>query len=507
MPVSFDFHTMSLTIDMTLDEYAAAAGIDQESGQLGILGLALLDVTDGDRSQFLRFRHEHAHFTSFVATGLADLYGVVSDYLLVALHSVVRRQVESGSGEVVVPLLDESTPDRPELEVVRPLWNSVNQLRAFLFGFGTRAGLDRICDVGVHDEFWGEYFEEAYRPIVERYYTLLDRVRGGPADAAPAATPALPRVPVDGRQKVLTARSVMEAYAVAIELVAAYFVSVTTELTTYYEPPGRDPGQLYTVALDYCLGRLMPHTSTSDYFAGTADRSAYYLVMSTTYAAMQVPVIQSNDGNVFLGAGPDALCVARRFQRIVDGVAEGRIPWPPEDPKNVEDRDARVLDWLRGCHAALGSEEALDIDKHVLESTAADPEFAGRTSREQSLIDLSWAARANLMREPVQYVYDAGLFAETYDCQPRYVRTGDNRIVVNAELGHAQATYAAEHAVPVLEAAVFAEQWDVAWAKLPELPAAERTDFLQSVYGYAGWALGWIGDDRPAPVIPTFRRG
>lgn len=63
------------------------------------------------------------------------------------------------------------------------------------------------------------------------------------------------------------------------------------------------------------------------------------------------------------------------------------------------------------------------------------------------------------MREPIDYIYDAGLFAETYPCQPRYIRTGDGKLVINAKTEQAQAVYLADHVVPVLEAAVFADQW------------------------------------------------
>jgi hypothetical protein len=83
--VAFDIHTLSLTIDQTLDEFREAI-----AGSEGTLGLHLWEVNAGRRSQVLRFRHEHAHFTSYMASGLADLYGVFSDYLLVFLFLVLR---------------------------------------------------------------------------------------------------------------------------------------------------------------------------------------------------------------------------------------------------------------------------------------------------------------------------------------------------------------------------------------------------------------------------------
>ena len=102
MSVAFDFHTLSLTIDYTLEEYQKSTG----SGDLvALMGIHLPEAGPVDRSKFLRFRHEHAHFTSFMATGLAELYGIFSDYLLVFLFRVLQGNAEDLAGiELELPL-------------------------------------------------------------------------------------------------------------------------------------------------------------------------------------------------------------------------------------------------------------------------------------------------------------------------------------------------------------------------------------------------------------------
>jgi hypothetical protein len=85
---SFDFHTIELAVDSTAAEYMEASGMAQGAPWLG---MNLPDIVVGDRSKFLSFRHEHAHATSFLATGLMDLHGIFYDYRLVMFDQILRK--------------------------------------------------------------------------------------------------------------------------------------------------------------------------------------------------------------------------------------------------------------------------------------------------------------------------------------------------------------------------------------------------------------------------------
>src|SRR5262249_22078136 len=190
MTTSFDFHTLSVTIDKTPAEYNRAR-------VPGPLGLHLYEVVQGDRSKILRFRHEHAHFTSFLATGLADLYGVFSDYTLALLYAYVHRQMTGdGAAALTLPLImpcEEGSPAHgPEL---RRAWDQVTNLQAFLFGFGTSATVPALVDTGPQDDFWAAHFDLCFSRIVQRFYRLLESLATDAGTAYPGGR-ALPLITV-----------------------------------------------------------------------------------------------------------------------------------------------------------------------------------------------------------------------------------------------------------------------------------------------------------------------
>src|SRR4029077_2024748 len=128
-----------------------------------IPGLGLHVYEAQDRSIALRFRHEHAHFTSFMATGLADLYGIFSDYILVFLHAITRRAVDERTTAryLIVPIINEvdDRPGDPGRLPIRRASRLTNNLRAFLFGFGSSGTIGEFTDAGPQDDFWEEFFD------------------------------------------------------------------------------------------------------------------------------------------------------------------------------------------------------------------------------------------------------------------------------------------------------------------------------------------------------------
>jgi hypothetical protein len=481
---AFDFHTLSLTIDSTLAEYLDATGLSKGEVPLG-LGLNIGDISIGDRTRFLRFRHEHAHFASFVACGLADLYGIFSDYISVMCYVILRAELRAGSGKLRVPVY---TRGISEDEAAYAAYQQVNTLRACLFGFGSRISRRQLLDHQAQDTFWPAYYDRAFLPIITRYYRLLELLS---SDAEPptgdvAEEAALPRVEVGGRTLLLSARAVMEAYAITIEVVATHLRKLESSETYYGSAPTRNPGPLYTVALQYALeqGPWRDPVTLADFLAGDAPLECYYVIPVLTFAAMQVPVLQSRDGEVFLTGDRRNLSIAHAFHLIVTGIRAGAIPPPPPDLRNAEAKDRILLDWLRECRRYIGDDVSIDIAADVHRVFQSDEDLITMTAESQTVVQLAFAARANFLEAPAEYVLDAGLFVDRYLCQPRFVRTSDNKLVMlTADTERFQARYLSEHVVPILEATVFAQQWDSTWAKLPEIDADQRPSVVRGALG------------------------
>jgi hypothetical protein len=502
--VAFDFHTLSLSIDQTMEEYrrASLAG----SG-LNILGLNIGEVIGGDRSTFLRFRHEHAHFTSFMASGLADLYGIFSDYMLVFLYSVLLGAGGDPANLVLaVPLLAGLETDQvpaPTRAGIERAWKQIDVLRAFFFGFGTSRPVGELSDSRPQDDFWSSYFDDRFSPILARYLRLMSSLTAdGSAEENPTTGPALPTVTINGSRRELTSRAVMEAYAITIEVLATHLRKVETDRTFYGSPTVRNPGPLYSTAIENALAHGgYPRAITLEKFlAGKAPPPVYYTIAALAFAAMQVPVIQMLDGTVLFRGNLQTLCPAHRFWLMVRAMQDGKIPWLSADVRRKSDH-AALVEWLRACHLAIGDRPTMGAYAEVQQRFTEDPTVGGTSPDAQSLIQMSWAARANFCREPAEYVLDAGLFAESYPCQPRYIRTSDAKLAISGDIERFQMRYLAEHAVPVMEAAVFAERWESLWAKMPEVPPTDRAHRIALSLHYCSLLFKYL-EPGPSTALP-----
>jgi hypothetical protein len=494
MSIAFDFHSLSFTIDHTLEEYRAIRGD-------GLLGMYIWETAIGDRTKVLKFRHEHAHLTSFLASGLADLQGIISDYLLVFLYSIVRAAQQISRSELAFPVFtfaDNGPFPSPQGAIIRRAWQQVVLLRAVLFGYGKPSALSEAVSRRAHDEFWSYHFDPRYTPIILRFYRLLEHLSYGPAESELQLRTDTREVDRDRRfagtvdrdQASVTSRAVMEAYALTIELLNTYFRKIETSQTFYSEPIGRDPGAVYSSALQYALDRVAPPGTTLDaYRNGKAASDTYNFIAALTFVAMQVPVLQKLDGEVDLSGTRQTLCPALRFVALVDAIRSGKVPPLPEHVRSESTR-AAFLEWIKGANAAIGDPDTARLNAYVSTQFDTDPALRAIRPEAQSLIELSWAARANFFIAPNEYVLDAGLFAERYPSQARYIRTSDGKLIMTGDEAHLlQMKYLTEHAVPVLDAAIFAEQWDSTWAKFPEILPESRAETIAGTLAYCDWFL------------------
>lgn len=129
---------------------------------------------------------------------------------------------------------------------------------------------------------------------------------------------------------------------------------------------------------------------------------------------------------------------------------------------------------------------------------ACDREFGkGGQPSGDKLYELTWAAHGNFYNEPAEYVLDAGLYAERFSAQPTYIRTDDGKIVFSYGEAHT-GRYIVQHAVPMLEASVFARQWESSWAKMPEIGANARLELISAAIAYYSAVFDFV----PATAEP-----
>ena len=496
MAVTFDFQTISVNIDHSLDEYTAIPVK---------IGIHVWEDSMGDRSKILRFRHEHAHFTSYMASGLCDLYGVFNDYCLAFLYAVLRTYQDHEA--VALPLITKGSDliDDAQKETINRAWKHLNLLRAFLFGFGGRDTLGTLTDSEQHNLFWETYYDERFMPIVRRFLRLTSA--RNPMSSGRDANAALPEILLESGRRRLTSRSVMEAYAITIELFNVHFRSVLTDATFYSSSPERDPGPLYTAAIEYALEKseLDETASLAQYLSGTAPHATYEYIACISFAAMQVPVLQDLEGEVVIDGSLFSACPAVRFQRLVDAYRLKQIPTIPDVGRGAETQNIWIT-WLEQCGNALGDIATMKLCRKAHERCENDPALRSKVPGTQSMIESCWAAHANLYRNPGEYILDGGLFAERWPCQVRYLRTSDAKLISALDNQGARASYIFDYSGLVLEAAVFGSSWDSVWAKMPEIPAVDRARMIQSCWASSRWTfrdLPVAGHKMPAIDLRT----
>jgi hypothetical protein len=265
----------------------------------------------------------------------------------------------------------------------------------------------------------------------------------------------------------MSSRSVLEAYAITIEIIAEYIKSVWTSLNVPRQEPKRVPPRIYSVALEAILETILPDRAIfmDEYVYGKAGSDVYWAVALTAYAAMQVPVVEDPQGDAIIMGSLKQLHPALRLHAMIQGLIGGHIPNPLETYSSRQDSRV-VMQWLIECHKFIGDPWSIKFAQHISSVVAGMPE---RYSRPASMHDLSWAARAAFCSEPYEMIGDGGIWLGLL---PRFVRTSDDCILVYGDVdveGDRDQVFAAfigANALYVLEAMVFGKSWDVCWDKV-----------------------------------------
>lgn len=485
----FDSYTLSLSIDQTLEEFLE----DQKS----MPGMRIWENPLGDREKILSFRHEFAHFASYVATGLADLVGVFFDYKIIFLDSIINHVIDKTGPVVEVPILIPGEApcfsDRDKT-IITVAFNDINNLLSYYVGLGSELTHRKMFDLYNQTRFWSRYWRPEYDQVIRRFYSLITSHTLIQQENY-LDTPVMPAANLPQGIRLLSSRSVIEAYALCIELINRHFKGIFSSankdnfLSNFIN--SRKPiqaGEHYTVAIEYFLqfSGLFPNCTLDMFLAGKAPHDSYYALLYLSFAALQIPLIQIPPGEVvFMGTVRD-LSPCSRFFGIVGALREGRLKLP--DKRLIELKDEEALAFLSECHNVIGDTRTMEKYELVMNVR----EILEKNKNEQSdipqyldPIQVSINGHANFYTGAADFIKEGGLFSFKYPCEVAYLITSNNKLIntfQDRELGWF--FYLLTNCVYLYEAAVFNRLWETTCIRLSCVEEVNMPDYIRMMYCY-----------------------
>ena len=461
--ITYDHRNQSIHIAYTFDELLHASQAGDPFNLWAAFGASTEDQ--------IKYRHEHAHFVSYNATGLAEFHAVFLDYRLFLLAMATKHLISKRGA--VFPLLLEEAQDI-EAKTIRRAISQVLSQEAFLFGYGSSKS--------IADLFAWEIQQEALEilstpllnlnPNVLRYRSVVRQIlfTTSPAIVHLADGGSIYLGDANSRLR-LSSRAVMEGYAVTIEVVSEHIKHVRTSLDVQRAQPKRLPGALDRAAIDFFLDLLPDREIAPESFAnGNAGADVYWAASLMMFAALQVPVLEDLSGLTIVMGSLKQLSPAHRLASIARGIEKGQIDHPLATYNQRENAEA-VLDWLNRCHEYIGDPWSIKFYQYTQEMVVTHG--IGMDALKRSSHALSKLARASFLDQPYHVVSEAGILTQI---SPRYIRTADNRLVsrLSSDEREAFVLYVFDTAVHIFEAILDAESWSTSWEKAALYGPEER---------------------------------
>ena len=466
MSIYYDHHTQRIRVPHTRAEYLQALGSTRPCG------IHLYAAIDDRLDYRVQFRHEHAHFASFQATGLAELQAIFSDYKLFLFHLIVRHFYQEGSGKLRVPLIRRHDASSELNSLIGRAIKQINQQESLFFGYGTNASIDELFSTHIQEELVKKLSNgRSYIvPNMMRYRKFLRQMRFA-TDPTIAMHPDAASVFIqfgESEKIRVSSRSVQEAYAITIEVISEYIKAIFTSLNSRGSESKRMPPKSNTVAITYILSAITDTAITlKDYVFGRAGARIYWAVALVALAAMQVPVMEDLEGEPIAMGSLKQLSPATRLGFILKAIESGTIPNPL---KTYGQQDHDVLRWLDQAHSAIGDPWSLKFYMNIAHIIHSMPDEYRTKFKKFSMHKTSWAARSNFVTSPKDWIMEAGFFTENSPVQIRYIQTSDGSIITDAEPDVAQDQLVFEYLVDcgihILEAMIFDDKWHSDWDKV-----------------------------------------
>ncbi|WP_156993904.1 hypothetical protein [Terriglobus sp. TAA 43] len=469
----YDFLSGTLFVPHTAAEYLRAIG-DWK------LGPHIYADAGGSIDSKIKFRHEHAHFSSYMASGLVDLHTFFKNQRLIIARVLIDHFANHSDGVLEVPLVvseDLSEIARCGQQVI----DQLRSLEALFLGYGTNKTPRQL--------FNSEYIESLFRLLApdddssswmnitlntlyyrrflrQLYYTTDVSV----LDNAEILTPIVSFSPSEIGIPV-TSRSVMEAYAITIEVIAEFVKAITTSIDIKRTHPKRLPAALDQPALLLAIEQLSSApVSLDEYVSGAhvfkQGFELYKSVALVAFASMQVPVLEEINADTLALGSAKQLCPALRFMHIIDNINRGAIP----HPRGVLDKDrSGILEWIDKAHKGLGDPWSLKICAHLFDEHRADPRKYDLEKQVGDLTLTGHAGRVNFFVNPAEMIGDAGIWLNAAPCWVRYVGTADGKYLswINpTDTESVRLLRLMDINTQMVEAIVFGDVWHSTWGRM-----------------------------------------
>lgn len=385
----------------------------------------------------IKHRHELAHFYSYNASGLHELYEVIHAYKRTVLREAIvfcKNDINADGLSVCVKSVE--------------IKNAITQLdlqEAFLFGYGSIKSLRETFNPHTQIAFLNEigYPKEKLRcGVVGDYLDVLDQM-------LLTSTSELVDLPFLGLPRtcesvLLSSRSVIEAYAITAETVAEYIKRIIFSENksdsaghhNFRENKKRIPAAIDSVALEMCISTLCKdRISVSDYvnFVGVRPE-LYWGVALLTFSAMQVPVAHGSRESALVMGGVMQLSTAHRFAKLINNISKGIIRNPVEvgrgDAHDLREDNLDILSWMDEAHKSIGDNWSLKFTiatSELREALGQITSYDLLTSGVRSAV----VAKSSLWSNPYLNITEPGVCGNLY---PLYIITSDNKVMCSYDL-------------------------------------------------------------------------
>lgn len=489
MTIAYDPRTQTIRVNHTEAEYLEAVGPDS------LLGIPLYGGVADNLDDRIVFRHEYAHFTSFQMTGLSELHAAFHDYRIFVIAQYLRARLrEHAKDETIrVPLIPLRRDTGDELSsALQAVIDLLNAQEALFFGLGTDRTADELFNWGVHERFYELLrlpVPMVFNPNIARYKRLLKQLRYTVAPEL-AVTPQATSVlweDKQGRRRRLSSFSIQEAYAITIEVVARYIVGVRTSLNTRKQLSPRIPPLVNLSALNFMFEELFKDLEfdVERYLRNGYAVDVYWAIAMTSFAAMQVPVLEDIEGDLVAMGTVKQLCPAHRLVHLLHAITSGSVKHPQETYQRSE---RELLQWFEAAQRSVGDPWSAKLYANIVDLVTSVPQHFDHKEQTRSMHVMAWAARAKFWLFPQDSIWECGLWSPPTPLQIWYVATSDNGLLSAIRPGHEPGVkseqyvwfrYIADSASQIIEAITFEEAWSSIWPGLS--PIADDRARLQAI--------------------------